>query len=157
AARGCTCDSNTTTNIPSCYIPIEKGGYNLTKPPTQLSDAITIYTLSRLSTKPIQVRSLKSAELIYKYSLTNRVMETRMNEFSMFGGDINDLQVQVSLSGSDKIRMTVRDAHAQRYEVPIPIIWKPSAPFTSSLSKIKFEITKTPYGQVGFQVQRTNT
>ncbi|CAF5113918.1 unnamed protein product, partial [Rotaria sp. Silwood1] len=58
----------------------------------------------------------------------------------MFGDDIHDLNVQVSLSGSDKIRMTIRDANAKRYEVPVPIIWQPLVPLTPSSLKIKFEI-----------------
>ncbi|CAF3413409.1 unnamed protein product [Rotaria sp. Silwood1] len=156
-ARGCTWVSNAATNTPSCYIPIEKGGYNLTESSSQISDVITIYKLSRLSIKATQIRSLKYPELVYKYSLTNQITNARINEFSMFGDDIHDLNVQVSLSGSDKIRMTIRDANAKRYEVPVPIIWQPLVPLTPSSLKIKFEITKTPYGQVGFRVQRTNT
>lgn len=153
-ARGCTWNPIPAMNVSSCYIPLEKGGYNLTGPPNQLSDAIKVYSLTRLSTKPIHIQALSSAKFIHKPALSNQVTKKNFNEFSMFGKDIDDLDVQISLSGSDKIRMTIRDANTKRYEVPVPIRWQPSA---SSLAKLNFEITKTPHGQVGFRVQRTST
>jgi hypothetical protein len=128
--RGCVWDPNAGSGITTCYIPIETGGYGLTGTPNQLSNAITQYTLARLIDPT--------------------------NNFSLFNHDISNLDVQVSISGTDMIRMTIRDANAQRYEVPVPIQWTPSAP-SSYLPKIKFQMTNTSNGQVGFRVQRTYT
>jgi hypothetical protein len=75
----------------------------------------------------------------------------------MFNHDIQNLKVQVSISGPEMIRMTIRDNNAERYEVPVPIQWSSSVPSTSAPAKIKFQMTKTPNEQVGFRVQRTDT
>ena len=53
------------------------------------------------------------------------------------------------------IRMTIRDANAERYEVPVPINWQPSAP-TAVPGQLKFQLTNNTNGQVGFRVQRAN-
>lgn len=82
---------------------------------------------------------------------------SQTNQFSLFGKDINNLDVQVSVSGTDMIRMTIRDSNVKRYEVPVPIRWDPIAPSTSIEPKIKFVMTKTSNGQVGFRVRRANT
>jgi len=55
------------------------------------------------------------------------------------------------------IRLTIRDAENDRYEVPVPIQWKPTSVFSSIKAKIQFEMTKTSNGQVGFRVKRTDT
>ena len=130
-ARGCLWDSSPAANTTTCYIPLTKGGYSLTARPIQLSDAVTEYDLTRLSVDST-------------------------NQFSIFKHDIEKLKVQVSLSGTDKIRMTIRDANAPRYEVPVPIQWQPRAP-SSSAAQLQFQLTKTPTDQVGFRVQRTRT
>jgi hypothetical protein len=143
-ARGCVWDSSAELGITTCYIPVEKGGYGLIGEINQLSNAITQYTLTRLSTKPSHIRSMTSVESM-----------NSANEFSIFNHDIDNLDVQVSISGPDMMRMTIRDATAQRYEVPVPIQWNPSTP-SSVPARIKFEMTKTVNGQVGFRVQRTN-
>jgi hypothetical protein len=114
----------------ACYIPKEKGGYGLMEPSQELSDSMTQYTLSRRSTS---------------------------NQFSLFGNDTGNLNVHVSVSGNDKLRMTIRDANAQRYEVPVPIQWQSLAPSASSPAQIKFELTKTENQQIGFRIRRTNT
>ncbi|CAF2048842.1 unnamed protein product [Rotaria magnacalcarata] len=146
-SRGCTRDTNVESGIPTCYIPTEKGGYSVTDGPTQLSSAMTQYTLTRLSTKPAHFRS----------SFINPSSAARATQFSMFGHDIENLKVQVSVSGPQMIRMTIRNADSQRYEVPVPIRWNPSAPTTSGPAKIKFEMTKTTNQQVGFRVKRTDS
>lgn len=127
-ARGCTWDPSAANNIPTCYIPLDKGGYSLGGAPTQVSDALTQYKLTRTSTN---------------------------SGVSLFNHDIRNLDVQVSVSGTDMIRMTLRDANAERYEVPVPIQWRPSAP-SSVPSKMKFQLTNNTYGQVGLRVQRTD-
>ncbi|CAF1496649.1 unnamed protein product [Rotaria magnacalcarata] len=146
-SRGCTRDTNVESGIPTCYIPTEKGGYSVTDGPTQLSSAMTQYTLTRLSTKPAHFRS----------SFINPSSAARATQFSMFGHDIENLKVQVSVSGPQMIRMTIRNADSQRYEVPVPIRWNPSAPTTSGPAKIEFEMTKTTNQQVGFRVKRTDS
>jgi len=138
--RGCVWDSTAESGIHKCYIAIEKGGYELREGPNQLPNAITQYTLARRSTK-----SSPSA---------SQIDTTRADQFSMFNRDIQNLKVQVSVSGPEMIRMTIRDNNAERYEVPVPIRWSPS---TSAPAKIKFQMTKTPNEQVGFRVQRTDT
>ena len=143
-ARGCAWDSNAGPGIATCYIPIEQGGYGVTGGSNQLSNATTQYSLTRLSTKLSYIRSMPSIKSI---DLTN--------EFSMFNHDVNNLNVQVSISGTDMIRMTIRDVNTQRYEVPVPIQWNSSAS-SSFPVRIKFQMTKTANGQVGFRVQRTN-
>jgi hypothetical protein len=127
--RGCVWDPNAEQGISTCYIPLEKGGYSVVGEPNQLSNAITQYTLTR------------------------RIDST--NRFSLFNDDIVNLNVQVSVSGPEMIRMTIRDANAQRYEVPVPIQWTPSTP-SPYPSKIKFQMTTNANGQVGFRVQRTD-
>ncbi|CAF0953791.1 unnamed protein product [Adineta steineri] len=134
-ARGCTWDSNVST----CFIPLEKGGYDLMGESNQISNAITQYKLIRLSTNS---------------SMTKIQSKDTSNDFSLFNNDIDNLDVQISVSGTNMIRMTIRDTNAQRYEVPVPIQWNPSM---SSSSKIKFQLTKTLNCQIGFRIQRTNT
>lgn len=130
-SRGCSWDTSVGAGIPACYVPKEKGGYGQTDPPSALSDSITRYSLSRLSTKP--------------------------NDFSIYGRDIDHLNVQVSVSGTDLIRVTIRDEDQSRYEVPVPIRWQSSAVPSSVKAKIQFEMTKTSSGQAGFRVRRTDT
>ncbi|CAF0869288.1 unnamed protein product [Adineta steineri] len=130
-ARGCIYDSNAISGTPTCYIPLEKGGYELKEGPNQISNAVTQYKLARLSTPS--------------------------SKFSMFNHDIENLKVQVSVSGPEMIRMTIRDDNAERYEVPVPIQWSPSVPPTSAPPKIQFQMTKTVNEQVGFRVYRTDT
>ncbi|CAF4447965.1 unnamed protein product, partial [Adineta steineri] len=91
----------------------------------QISNAITQYKLIRLSTNS---------------SMTKIQSKDTSNDFSLFNNDIDNLDVQISVSGTNMIRMTIRDTNAQRYEVPVPIQWNPSM---SSSSKIKFQLTKT--------------
>ncbi|CAF4904182.1 unnamed protein product, partial [Rotaria sp. Silwood1] len=149
--RGCIWDTNVESGIPTCYIPVDKGGYALKEEPTQLSSAITQYLLTRLSTKPLQIRSMTSE------SFTNSISTARTNQFSMFGRDIENLKVQVSVSGPQMLRMTIRDANAERYEVPVPIRWDPSPSTTATPAKIEFQMKKTMNEQVGFRVQRTDS
>ncbi len=162
-ARGCIWAPTSEVGIVACYVSKEKGGYGITETPQQLSDAITQYSLTRLSTKPASARHAASKS---NYRVEDRqstqsevkqIVTTRTSEFSLFGFDIDHLNAKVSLSGTDMIRLTVRDAEAARYEVPVPIQWQPSAPPTRIPAKIKFEMTKTANGQVGFRVRRTNT
>jgi hypothetical protein len=145
AARGCAWDPNASTNIPTCYIPLSKGGYSLVGEPRQISNAIIGYNLTRRCNRPLSAKSF-----------LNMNPKESSNEFSMFHHDIENLDVQVSVSGTDSIRMTIRDSNAQRYEVPVPIQWEPSVP-TPSLAKFEFQMTKTCDGHVGFRVQRKMT
>jgi hypothetical protein len=69
----------------------------------------------------------------------------------MYGHDIDQLTLDVSHSGTDMMRLTIRDGTKDRYEVPVPIQWQGK---TSSPSNIKFELTKTSHGQVGLRVRR---
>ncbi len=55
------------------------------------------------------------------------------SEFSMYGNDVDRLDAQVSVSGPDMIRLTIRDAEKSRYEVPVPIQWQPSVPSSAGL------------------------
>jgi hypothetical protein len=135
-ARGCIWDSNAEPGITTCYIPLEQGGYGLIEGTDLISNTTLQSKLTRLSTKLSHIRSI--------------------NQFSIFNHDINDLDVQISISGPDMIRMTIRDANAPRYEVPVPIQWNPSTS-SSFPARIKFQLTKTTNGQIGFRVQRTNT
>ncbi|CAF4731027.1 unnamed protein product [Rotaria socialis] len=128
--RGCIWDTSFGNGIVACVVPQEKGGYALAGTSQNVSDAMTHYGLSRISAA---------------------------NQFSLFGKDINKLNVQVSVSGTDMIRLTIRDSDAKRYEVPVPIRWNPVAPSSSNGAKIKFEMTKNENGQAGFRVRRTNT
>ena len=90
-------------------------------------------------------------------SNVHRMVTPSSNEFSIYGHDIDRLNVQVSLSGVDKIRLIVRDADKDRYEVPVPIRWH-SAPIPSSgKAHLEFEMTETTDGQAGFRVRRTDT
>ena len=143
ADRGCTWNSGAGSDSPTCYIPIDKGGYELKQGPHPLSTAVNEYTLGRLSAKSSPL-SLSAGD-------------AGASRFSMFNRDINNLKVQVSVSGPDMIRMTIRNADAPRYEVPVPLQWTPSAPATSAPAKITFQMTKTESGQVGFRVVRTGT
>ncbi|CAF1184246.1 unnamed protein product [Rotaria sordida] len=125
--RGCTWDPNASSGIATCYIPIEKDGYNVTEQLNPNSNATIHYTLNRLN-----------------------------NGFSIFNHDINKLDIQVSVSGPEMIRMTIRDASATRYEVPVLIHWDPLVS-TAFPARIKFEMTQNEYGQNGFRVKRTDT
>lgn len=145
AARGCNWDTAARHQAPSCYIPIEKGGYTLDSEPVAISSAINQFNLTRVSTRTCVARSLRF-----------RRSSNTAQQYSLFNRDVNHLNVQVSVSGTDKIRLTIRDANRDRYEVPVPIQWQPSAP-SSIAAKMNFQITKNPSGQIGFRVVRTKT
>lgn len=130
-ARGCVWDPNSGLNITTCYIPLEKGGYGLVGEPNVLSNTTTRYTL-------------------------NRQAISTTNDVSLFNRDIDDLDVQVSISDVNMARMTIRDTSSQRYEVPVPIRWNPLVS-SAMPARIQFQMTKTTNGQVGFRVRRTNT
>lgn len=158
-ARGCSWDVPSESSFPACYIPKEKGGYSQNGSSVQLTDAVTHYSLSRLSTKPLLNRvnvktHLESDKLI---SNVKQLVTTRLTEFSMFNEDIDRLNLQVSMSGTDMIRLTIRDADKQRYEVPVKIRWQAALPPSSVKAKLNFQITQTKNGQTGFRVKRTNT
>jgi hypothetical protein len=72
------------------------------------------------------------------------------NNFSVFNRGVHNLDVHVSVLLTNIIRVTIRDANAQRYEVPVPIQWNPSTP-SSFPATIKFQMTNTSNGQVGFR------
>ena len=129
-ARGCVWDTNSQADKSTCYIPKEKGGYELKQGPDQISNAMTVYSLGRLS--------------------------SQSSRFSMFNHDIENLKVQVSISGPDMVRMTIRAENAERYEVPVPLQWTPSVPPTSAPPKIQFQMTKTTNKQTGFRILRTD-
>ena len=129
-ARGCVWDSNSQVGNPTCYIPKEKGGYELKQGPDQISNAMTLYSLGRLSSES--------------------------SRFSMFNRDIENLKVQVSVSGPDMVRLTIRNENAERYEVPVPLKWTPSVPPTSAPPKIQFQMKKTVNKQIGFRILRTD-
>ncbi|CAF3156690.1 unnamed protein product [Rotaria sp. Silwood2] len=129
-ARGCTWNVPSESGYAACYVPKEKGGYANPHSRIQLNESI---------------------------SNIKQLVTTQSNEFSLYGEDIDRLNVQVSVSGPDMIRLTIRDADKQRYEVPVPIRWQATLPASSIKAKIKFEMTKTINGQVGFRVKRTDT
>ncbi|CAF1394494.1 unnamed protein product [Rotaria sordida] len=158
-ARGCIWDIPMVSGFPSCYIPKEKGGYSQIDSVQQLTDAITYYSLSRLSTKPLLNRANINYRIDSRQSMSNvkQLVTTRSNEFSIYGNDIDHLNIQVTVSGTDMIRLTIRDANKQRYEVPVPIQWQASLPSSSVQTKLKFEMTKTDNNQAGFRVKRTDT
>ncbi len=161
-ARGCTYDAVAGSTDPSCYVPPEKGGYAISSV-EQISDTITQYNLVRLSERPILVPASK-LNLTYRVkprqppSNLEELIAPDPNQFSIYGHDIDHLNAQVSVSGTDMIRLTIRDAEKDRYEVPVPIQWQPSAiPSSITTAKIQFEMTKTSNGQAGFRVRRTAT
>ena len=128
----------------------------------QLSNTITQYKLLRLSRKPILIPSPQS-NLNYRIKSNQpppnleELVEVEPKEFSIYGHDIDRLNVQVSISGTDMIRLTIRDAEKDRYEVPVPIHWQPAPVSSSTKARIQFEMTKTSNGQAGFRVRRTDT
>ncbi|CAF3736759.1 unnamed protein product [Rotaria sordida] len=161
-ARGCNYDGITNVDHPSCYVPIEKGGYNINSTAEQISDAIIQYNLTRHSVKPNLAPS-KQPSVRYRYyrrlrpSNVKELVTTEANEFSMYGHDSDHLNVQISVSGTDMIRLTIRDAEKDRYEVPVPIKWRPTPVSSSDKAKIQFEMTETSFEQAGFRVRRTDT
>lgn len=153
SSRGCIWDPQDHSDSPSCYIPKDKGGYGESKAPSQLNDATTRYSLSRLSIKPRSnhFRPVQSISNVKQLSTTDA------KEFSIYGNDIDHLDVQVSSSGTDMIRLTIRDADKQRYEVPVPINWKSSSVSSSNKRKLQFTLTRNDRNQTGFRVQRLDT
>ena len=143
-ARGCLWEASTDSGLPPCYIPKEKGGYGESKSPEKLSDAVTRYSLSRLSTKPIP-------------DPVDLHKQPSSSEFSIYGNDIDQLDVQVSVSGTDMMRLTIRDANKQRYEVPVPLQWQSTLAPSSVKTKLQFELIKNAHNQTGFRVKRTDT
>jgi hypothetical protein len=156
-ARGCIYDSVTQSNYPACYVPIQKGGYR-SSAPENILNMITQYTLTRVSKKP-ERRAPAQLNRDYRRPPSNlkEIVTTDSNEFSIYGHDIDRLNVQVSVSVNDMIRLTIRDAEKDRYEVPVPIHWQPAAQSTKTKAKIQFEMTRTSNGQAGFRVRRTDT
>ena len=150
-ARGCAWNVPSQAGYPACYVPKDKGGYNEIERPQQITDSETRYSLNRLSTKP-RADGINS-DVFEGHDLAT----VRLNQFSIYGNDVDHLKVQVSVSGTDMIRLTVRDADKTRYEVPVPIQWQPSVAPSSVKAKMKFEMTKTENGQAGFRVRRTDT
>lgn len=142
--RGCEYDTNASQPIPTCYIPSDKGGYGFTGYNIPTTDALTTFNLTRLPPKNCPAkkkRSKRSSNPTQKFSLSN--------------SEIEKLTVTVSQSGSDKLRLTIRDLNAKRYEVPVPINWISAAP-QSVAPKLQFQLTRNMHGQVGFRVTRSN-
>ncbi|CAF1225575.1 unnamed protein product [Adineta ricciae] len=160
-ARGCLYDSKTQSNTPSCYVPIEKGGYT-SSTVMNISNSTTQYRLTRVAKKPVLIPHA-SANVNYRRdprkppSNLKEIVTTDPNEFSMYGHDIDHLNMEVSVSGTDMIRLTIRDAEKDRYEVPVPIQWQPMALPAKIKPKIQFELVKTSFGQAGFRIKRTDT
>jgi hypothetical protein len=166
-ARGCVWEPVTETDFPPCHVPKEKGGYTLNKT-AMLPNGIRHYNLTRLSKRPTHGRvshhRLSSRSRYRKVQLkpedihspVEDLVTTSAKEFSLFGHDIDLLNLQVSVSGTDMIRMTIRDPQHRRYEVPVPIHWQPSSKKPVS-PKMKFQLTENMYRQVGFRIQRTDT
>jgi hypothetical protein len=158
-ARGCIYDSVSESDDPFCSIPIQKGGYKLISSSKQILNDIIQYNLSRISIKPHFMSSSKSNlnSSVQSSSNLTDLLRPELTEFSMYGHDIDHLNVQISISGTDMIRLTIRDADNDRYEVPVPIQWQPTSISSSTKPKIQFEMTKTSNGQSGFRVKRTDT
>ncbi|CAM4768266.1 unnamed protein product [Rotaria magnacalcarata] len=158
-ARGCVWQISSEPSFPACFVPKEKGGYGQNDSAVQLTDAVIRYSLSRLSTKPIFNRANENSHLDSNKTISNvkQLVTTRSAAFSMYDEDIEHLNVQVSVSGTDMIRLTILDADKQRYEVPVPIRWQASSPPSSVKAKLKYEMTQTKNGQIGFRVKRTDT
>jgi len=149
-ARGCQYNSNRKHDdtSPICYVPIEKGGYQLvsSSTTTKYVDHISRYNLSRLSLKPILSSSSSKSNL-------QQIVTSESNEFSIYNHDIDHLNVEVSYSGTDMLRFTIRDAEKARYEVPVPIQWHP----TSMISRLEFQLTRTRNQQTGFRIKRRDS
>ncbi|CAF3691355.1 unnamed protein product [Adineta steineri] len=159
--RGCIYDPISQSDYPACYIPSKKGGY-VTSSIEKISNTTTQYKLSRLSKKPAFISTSKSninyrIDSRYPQSNLTNIVTTDSDEFSIYGHDIDHLNLQVSVSGTDMIRLTIRDKEKDRYEVPVPIHWHPSVLPTSITPKIQFEMTKTLNEQAGFRIKRTDT
>ena len=156
-ARGCTYDSAVQSGYPSCYVPLTKGGY-VTSSVDKISDAVTQYKLSRVSKKPILIPNTNSrVNPRQPPSNLKKIVTTDPNEFSLYGHDIDHLNLRVSVSGTDMIRLTIRDAEKDRYEVPVPIRWQSASVSASVSPKIQFKMMKTSNGQAGFRIRRTDT
>lgn len=161
-ARGCIYDSVTQLEYPSCYVPIEKGGYHVISSSGQSLNGIVQYNLSRLSTKPVLIPSSHinlSAHVNSRHPSSDlkEILTSEPNEFSIYSHDIDRLNVQISNSGTDMIRLTIRDTNNDRYEVPVPIQWQSTSIPSSIKPKLQFEMTKTSNGKAGFRVKRTDT
>ena len=104
---------------------------------------------------------------------------TTTGEFSLFKKDIEQLNVLVTMSGPNMIRMKItgkkcgacscnvkhghilfsvsvtEDANAnnQRYAVPVPITWSATSSQPQQ-QKLRFELTQTQYNQTGLRVRR---
>lgn len=128
----------------------------------RLTNNILHYNLTRLSTKPILIPSSKWNHRFPGHSRQSPsnlkdITTAEPNEFSLYGHDVDLLNVQMSVSGQDMIRLTIRDATKDRYEVPVPIEWHPTSMSTKKNAKLQFELTKTVNEQVGFRIKRTDT
>ncbi|CAF1211765.1 unnamed protein product, partial [Didymodactylos carnosus] len=77
------------------------------------------------------------------------------DEFSLFNNDIEQLNVLLTVSGTNMVRMTITDANTdnQRYEVPVPITWSATTS-QSQQQNLRFELTQTQYNQTGLRVRR---
>lgn len=158
-ARGCIWDSAQDLTYPSCYVPKEKGGYNLTQM-KQVSDTLFQYNLTRISKKPTHT--------LFSHGHSRRLpprppsdvkqlVTKKPNEFSMYNHDVEHLKVDLTRSGPDMMRLTIRDADHDRYEVPVPLHWQPTPLKASNPPRMECEMTKTSNGQVGFRIRRTDT
>ncbi|CAF0830464.1 unnamed protein product [Didymodactylos carnosus] len=144
-ARGCIWDSdvaNSTFGIVACYVPKSKGGYYLYNQTSLANSMGMSYTLSRLSTDPTT-------------SENETDIASTSDEFSLFNNDTEQLNVSVTVSGTNMIRMKITDANMdnQRYEVPVPITWSATTS-QSQQQKLRFELTQTQYNQTGLRVRR---
>ncbi|CAF0745626.1 unnamed protein product [Didymodactylos carnosus] len=168
-ARGCEWDQTAQTaqtNSSPCYVPKSKGGYELIGQESTKQYGIH-YKLKRLSTKPahkVPIQRMQNYRLhnhLQKQQLiapVETLIDTKQSEFSLFGNDIDNLRLEMTTSGTDMIRLKITDLDHERYEVPVPIVWRPD-PTTSHVArqKIKFRLTHTQYKQAGIQIVRTDT
>jgi hypothetical protein len=126
--RGCTWEEDTKQISPTCYIPSTSGGYSQSGEAEIVSPSTTRYRLKKIAAPKL----------------------------SMYGADISDLQVDVDVSGTDKMRLTIRDATKPRYQVPVPIQWQSAAPPNNN-GRLQFQLTRTSQNQIGFRVLNRQT
>lgn len=134
--RGCIWSNETVEEVPTCYIPKQIGGYRLHEVLHHPTNYSHNYTIIRRSANHSQ---------------------TATSSLSLFGHDIDSLNVRVSISGTDMLRLTIGDKDKERYQPPVPLRWHPTESASSITPKIKFELTQTTFGQIGFRIRRTDT
>lgn len=136
-SRGCVWLQSSTPGIPWCFVNKFRVGYKV-----------------NLTTTRINTLSPTRNRIIAKYDVY------KADSLSYYGNDIKNLKIEVEKKGSKMVRIKIKDAINNRYEVPVPTTWQDDTPDEDSdVNKNDFDVhvENDSYGRFILEVFRKST